>query len=147
MEMDWWKKNNLRMVQLNLRETDARLDVPDLVRRLKDMDANALMMNTGGIVAFYPTGLDCHWRNPHLLRPDGTVRDLVGEVVTACHAAGSGTLPALISARRMRPSTRRIRNGFTETVPGRPCASMERSPPASMACISRTSPWTSCARP
>ncbi len=86
--MDWWKKNNLRMVQLNLRETDARLDVPDLVRRLKDMDANALMMNTGGIVAFYPTGLDCHWRNPHLLRPDGTVRDLVGEVVTACHAAG-----------------------------------------------------------
>ncbi len=86
--MRWWEMNRVRLVQTNLRETDAGLDPERLVRDLADMSANTLMMNTGGIVAFYPTALSHHWQNPYLRRADGSVRDLVGETVAACHRAG-----------------------------------------------------------
>lgn len=86
--MRWWEQNRVRLIQTNLRETDARFDPERLVRDLSGMSANALMMNTGGIVAFYPTALPHHWQNPNLRRPDGTIRDLVGETISACHRAG-----------------------------------------------------------
>jgi len=63
------------MIQPNLRMTDARgLDGRALVRQVRGHGANAILANGGGIVAWYPTDLPWHWRNP-LLR-----RDFVGEV-------------------------------------------------------------------
>ena len=86
--MYWWEQNNLRLVQTNLRETDATLEPNRLVADLTNMSANTLMMNTGGIVAFYPTDLPFHFTNPYLTQGNGTIRDLIGETVTACHQAG-----------------------------------------------------------
>jgi hypothetical protein len=63
------------MIQPNLRMTDARgLDGRALVRRCVAHGANAILANGGGIVAWYPTNLPWHWRNPLL------DRDYVGEV-------------------------------------------------------------------
>lgn len=77
--MKWWLENNHRLIQTNIRETDANLDVQKLVGQLKELSANVLMLNTGGIAAFYPTNLPYQTRSPYL---EG---DLIGEVVRLCH--------------------------------------------------------------
>ena len=53
--MPWWERNNLRLIQTNLREVDAAADVDRLIADVKEYSANVLMVNAGGIFAFYPT--------------------------------------------------------------------------------------------
>ena len=67
--MTWWQDNRLRLIQTNLREIDANMDVDRLIRELKRYSANVLMMNAGGISAFYPTKLKYH----HRIRTCGTI--------------------------------------------------------------------------
>ncbi|NHN34197.1 family 10 glycosylhydrolase [Paenibacillus agricola] len=78
----WWSGNKLRLVQNNLRETDANLDVDLLIGDLEKLAANVLMMNAGGIVAFYPTKLEYHYR------AEGQQKDLLKEAIDKAHAAG-----------------------------------------------------------
>ncbi|MDR1541888.1 MAG: hypothetical protein LBU32_28695 [Clostridiales bacterium] len=80
--MKWWMRNNLRLIQNNLRETDASCDIDLLVQRIVDFGANALMLNTGGVAAFYPTELEHHYKSPYL------TGDLIGEAVKKCHEKG-----------------------------------------------------------
>lgn len=63
--MGWWKDNNMRLVQTNLRETDGNLDVDELFDRLERYAANTLLVNAGGIVSFYPTNLKYQYRAPN----------------------------------------------------------------------------------
>jgi len=78
--MTWWLNNNLRLIQNNLREIDANLDVDALIGQLKEMNANVLMMNAGGIVAFYPTKLEYHYRAAN------QQKDLLKEALDKAHA-------------------------------------------------------------
>jgi len=80
--MSWWHRNNLRLIQNNIRETDAAMDVEQLLSKIKALSANTLMLNTGGITAFYPTELEYQYRSPYLKG------DLIGEVVEKCHREG-----------------------------------------------------------
>ncbi|MDR6881400.1 beta-galactosidase [Bacillus sp. 3255] len=80
--MAWWATNKLRLIQNNLRESDANLDVDALLLKLKELSANVLMMNAGGIVAFYPTELEYHYRAA------GQSKDLLQEAVEKAHANG-----------------------------------------------------------
>ncbi|TBL75153.1 alpha-amylase family protein [Paenibacillus thalictri] len=80
--MAWWEKNNLRLIQNNLRESDANLDVDALIGELKRLSTNVLMMNAGGIVAFYPTQLEYHYRAA------GQEKDLLREAIDKAHANG-----------------------------------------------------------
>ncbi|MCM3781858.1 family 10 glycosylhydrolase [Neobacillus mesonae] len=80
--MEWWAENNLRLIQNNLREIDASMDVDHLISELKSFDANVLMMNAGGIFAFYPSELDHQYVTPYL------TKDLLGEAVQKAHEAG-----------------------------------------------------------
>ncbi|MFD1134759.1 family 10 glycosylhydrolase [Paenibacillus urinalis] len=80
--MEWWAKNNLRLIQNNLRETDASMDVDLLISELQSFNANVLMMNAGGIFAFYPSELDHQYVTPYL------TKDLLGEAVEKAHEAG-----------------------------------------------------------
>ncbi len=59
----WWQKP-YRMVQTNLRQTDAALDPKAVARQTRDFGADILLFNIGGIYAFYPTDLELHERNP-----------------------------------------------------------------------------------
>lgn len=74
----WWLNEPWRMIQTNLREIDADLNPRQLVADVKDIGANVLLFNVGGIVANYPTELEFHYRNPNLQN------DLVGEVLAEC---------------------------------------------------------------
>lgn len=78
---EWWRRPQ-RIVQTNLRLTDASLDPDRLAAQAKDFGATALLFNVGGIYAWYPTELDLQARNPFL------TRDLVGDMIEACKRAG-----------------------------------------------------------
>lgn len=78
--MNWWTANKLRLIQNNLRETDADLDVGLLMEELQQFRANTLMINAGGIFAFYPSGLEHQVVTPYLKK------DLLGEVIAQAHA-------------------------------------------------------------
>ncbi|MFS0725530.1 family 10 glycosylhydrolase [Paenibacillus sp. 1P07SE] len=80
--MTWWTEHRLRMIQNNLREIDADLDVDLLMKELKKYEANTLMMNAGGMFAFYPTKLAFQYKTPYLKK------DLLGEAVEKAHQQG-----------------------------------------------------------
>jgi hypothetical protein len=69
-------------LQTNLREIDAGMDLDTYIRDVKDVRANVVLFNVGGIVANYPTELEFHYRNPNM------AGDLVGEVIKRLHAEG-----------------------------------------------------------
>jgi hypothetical protein len=74
------------VVQTNLQEIDATLDVAAAIEFIEGYGADTWLLNCGGIVSFYPTELSFQTRSPYLhLRESG---DLVGEAVAAAHARG-----------------------------------------------------------
>lgn len=78
----WWKANNLRVIQANLPAYEANLNADSLVADLQYFSANTLIINAGGIMAFYPTRLDCQYTNPFMQAT------MLGDVVKKCHDAG-----------------------------------------------------------
>ena len=81
--MAWWLKNNLRLIQNNMRDIDGAMDVDSLVRSLKDFECNVARVNAGGITSFYPTRLAYQTPSPYLKG-----RDVLGEIVEKCHKEG-----------------------------------------------------------
>ena len=71
----WWNREPVRLIQTNLREIDAQMDVDVYVQSMIDCSVNLVLLNVGGIVANYPTQLEFHYRNPFM---EG---DLVGELI------------------------------------------------------------------
>ena len=64
---EWWLKEPYRLVQTNLREIDAiDFDIDVYVNSIKEMGANTVLINVGGIVANYYTDLEFHYQNPNL---------------------------------------------------------------------------------
>jgi hypothetical protein len=78
----WWNRQPYRLVQTNLRETDAAMDVDAYVQSMVDASANIVLLNVGGIVANYPTKLQYEYKNPFMKG------DLVGDLVKGLHARG-----------------------------------------------------------
>ncbi len=80
---EYWYNQPLRIVQTVLREVDAKdYDTEALVDYLQETHANVLVINAGGIVDFFQNPLPAANINPFL---EG--RDLLKEIVTACHQA------------------------------------------------------------
>ena len=76
----WWKRNNLRVIQVNLPAYEAAtLNADSLVYDLVANSANTVIINAGGIMAFYPTKLPFHYTNPYMKL--NTLKD----VVKKCH--------------------------------------------------------------
>jgi hypothetical protein len=66
-EEEWWLEEPYRLIQTNLREIDAiDFDVDVYIQSLKDIGANTVLINVGGIVANYYTDLEFHYQNPNL---------------------------------------------------------------------------------
>ncbi|WP_152365996.1 alpha-amylase family protein [Microlunatus speluncae] len=81
----WWERP-FEMFQTNLREIDAGLDVDAILDAIQRHGADTWLINTGGILANYPSELPFHTRNPFLReRSSG---DLVGDAVRAAHDRG-----------------------------------------------------------
>ena len=63
----WWKSNRLRVIQVNLPDYEAAtLQADSLVEDLTKYSANTVIINAGGIMAFYPTKLPFHYTNPYM---------------------------------------------------------------------------------
>ncbi|WP_240414072.1 alpha-amylase family protein [Paenibacillus periandrae] len=77
----WWQKP-LRVIQPNLqvRDTD-QIDPQELAAQMKDMGANTIVFNVGGIYGWYPSKVKFHTLNEFL----PTSFDLLKEVIEACH--------------------------------------------------------------
>lgn len=80
--MAWWLKNNLRMVQNNLRDIDANMDIDYEISMLKEMGANVVQLGCGGITAHHPSALLCQYKNPYM------TGDPFGTWVQKCHENG-----------------------------------------------------------
>ncbi|WP_423463151.1 beta-galactosidase trimerization domain-containing protein [Promicromonospora sp. MS192] len=81
----WWHEP-FQVFQTNLREIDAGLDVERTLDAVQGHGANVWLLNVGGILSHYPTGLDVQTRNPHLAqRPGG---DLVSDALAAARRRG-----------------------------------------------------------
>ncbi|MGG4478837.1 family 10 glycosylhydrolase [Paenibacillus illinoisensis] len=80
--MKWWSSNRLRLIQNNLREIDADMNVDLLIQELQEFQANVLMMNAGGIFAFYPSALEHQYVTPYLQT------DVLQEAVSKTHEHG-----------------------------------------------------------
>lgn len=78
--MAWWKERPMRLIQNNLRDIDAQMDIDSLMCTLREFSCNTLMVGAGGITSFYPTGLAYQRPSPFLQG-----RDLLGELVERCH--------------------------------------------------------------
>ncbi|MEQ4205738.1 beta-galactosidase trimerization domain-containing protein [Actinopolymorpha sp. B9G3] len=81
----WWHQP-FRTHQTNLREIDAGLDVEQVLDHIQDIGADTWLLNTAGIVSFYPSRLAFQHPSPWLAeRSSG---DLIGDAVEAAHARG-----------------------------------------------------------
>ena len=78
----WWNRTPIRLIQTNLREIDATMDVDAFVKSIEDASANVVLINVGGIVANYPTRLPFHYKNTYMKG------DLVGDLLKRLHARG-----------------------------------------------------------
>ncbi len=76
----WWNRTPIRLIQTNLPEVEGSMDRDAYVQSILDASANALLFNTGGIVANYQTTLPYHWKNPNI----GT-EDLVADLIQRMH--------------------------------------------------------------
>lgn len=79
----WWERNNRRTIQMNLPAYEAAdLHADSIIQDLLDFSANTLIINAGGIMAFYDTQLEVHYRNPY------TIPGELGRIVQRCHDQG-----------------------------------------------------------
>lgn len=81
MEQLWWKKP-MRIIQYNLQVADTpKMQPKKIAQELADDYANAVVINVGGIYAWYQSKVKYHHINEFL--PSN--RDLLQEMIDACH--------------------------------------------------------------
>jgi hypothetical protein len=80
--ISWWKANNLRVMQTNLPAYEGGLNPDSLVADLRSFSANTLIINAGGIMAFYPTKLENQYTNPYMKE------NMLRDVIRKCHEHG-----------------------------------------------------------
>ncbi|HWH97116.1 MAG TPA: alpha-amylase family protein [Pseudolysinimonas sp.] len=81
----WWNAP-FSVFQTNIQEIDSDLDVEKTLDAVEDYGADTWLLNTGGIISFYPSALSSQTHAPHLAtRPSG---DLTGDAVAGAHRRG-----------------------------------------------------------
>ena len=96
-EMEPWYRRVMRWGQTNIREIDAapgHYDVQWWVEHWKKTYVQGVILNAGGIVAYYPSALELHRRSPYLGE-----RDLFGELTTAARENGIVVVARMDSSR------------------------------------------------
>jgi len=120
----WWKRP-YRTFQTNLREIDAGLDVTKVLDHIERIGANTWLLNTAGIVSFYPSELEFQHPSPWLAeRPSG---DLVGDAVAAAHARGVRVLSRVDFSKVQSAISTAVKPGLDQAVQSGSMTSRERS--------------------
>src|ERR1700744_3275366 len=90
-----WYKTVTRWGQVNITEKDpAGYDIPWWREYWKDTATRGIIVNAGGIVAYYPTQVPLHRRAEYL-----SGRDLFGELCHAAHADGIAVFARMDSSK------------------------------------------------
>ena len=80
----WWKKP-MRVIQDNLQVADTpKMDPVKIARETQEMHADVLVINAGGIYAWYPSKVRYHHVNEYLPKDF----DLFGRLIEECHKRG-----------------------------------------------------------
>jgi Hypothetical glycosyl hydrolase 6 len=79
---EWWLNQPITWIQTNLRVTDAALDPEKFIDAIADFNGNALVIDMGGIFAFYPSQVQFQRVSPYM--PKG--QDMFGEVLRLARA-------------------------------------------------------------
>ena len=94
-----WYRRTLRWGQTNITEIDpARYDIAWWREYWKRTEIQGVIINAGGIVAYYPSRFPLQYRPPAL-----GDRDLLGELTSAAHADGLAVLARMDSSRVHEP--------------------------------------------
>ena len=84
MGQKWWNED-LRIIQYNLQVQDTEKMIPkEIAQGVKGMGGNAVVLNAGGIYAWYETRVPFHHRNEYLRSGS----DLICEIIRCCHEEG-----------------------------------------------------------
>ena len=134
-----WYRRTLRWAQTNLVENDPeRYDAEWWREHWRKTRIQGVIVNAGGIVAYYPSRFPLHHRAEKL-----GDRDLYGEIVALAREEGLTVLARMdFEPRGRRTSTRRIPTGFAVTSTASPSARPTSSSPAS----ARPTTASSCRR-
>ncbi len=80
-EKKWWQMP-LRVIQYNLQVKDTpKMNPRKIAQDLEDLAANAVVINVGGIYAWYDSRVPFHHVNEYLPKD----MDLLGEIIAECH--------------------------------------------------------------
>ncbi len=111
----WWRRP-LRVVQTILREIDIRgYDAEAMVDYAERVHANAIVVNAGGIVAFYKSKVGLHHPNAFM-----TDEDVLREIVPLAHARGLKVLGRVDFRGAKRWVYDRKPDWFARTADGEP---------------------------
>lgn len=101
MSGHWWEEP-FRGFQTNIREIDAGMDVEAVLDYIEEYGADTWLLSVGGIIANYPSKLDCQTVNPALGERESG--DLIGDAVLAAARRGIRVLGRMdfskVDARR-----------------------------------------------
>ena len=116
-----WYRRARRWGQTNITEADVeRYDIPWWRAHWKQTDTQGVVINAGGIVAYYPSQFPLHYRPPALQD-----RDLYGEIAQAAHDDGLAVLARMDSSKAREPLYQAHPDWFTIDAAGRPYRSGE----------------------
>ncbi len=111
-----WYRRTYRWGQTNITEIDpVRYDIAWWRQYWKRTLVQGIIINAGGIVAYYPSKFPLHYRAQHL-----GGRDLFGEVAKAAHNDGLVVLARMDSNRTAEDFYRAHPDWFARDVEGRP---------------------------
>ena len=78
---DWWRGRGIRWLQTNFREPDATVNPIQYIDEIVALNANTVLLNAGGITAYYPTNIEFAHVSEYM--PKG--QDTFGEILAEAH--------------------------------------------------------------
>ena len=117
-----WYKRTLRWGQTNITEIDPlRYDIDWWQQQWRRTQVQGVILNAGGIVAYYPSAEPLHYRAAHL-----GDRDLYGELVAAAREEGLTVLARMDSNRATEAFYQQHPDWFARDREGKPYRAGER---------------------
>ena len=109
----WWS-SPLRVIQPNLPWTEGALSGAAIAAEAQEYGANVVLLNAGGIYAFYPTEVPFHRRSPALKG------DLFGDAARYCHEHGMRIVARFDLSGLQREAFEAHPEWFYQSADGRP---------------------------